>query len=158
VTFPARIVSGGQSGVDRAALDFSIANGLEYGGWCPKSGWAEDFPEPPGLLPRYPALRETPDSDPKQRTNWNVRDSDATLILTRSDAISPGTALAAQLAEDNAKPHLIADIDKPGAVDRIRTWLGRHPAIRSLSIGGPRESESPGIYRLALALLTALRS
>ena len=149
---------GGQSGVDRAALDFAIAHGLEYGGWCPKGGWAEDFPDPPGLLARYPALRETPDSDPKQRTNWNVRHSDATLILTRSDASSPGTALAAQLAEAYAKPHLIVDIDTPSAVDRIQAWLGRHSAIGSLSIGGPRESESPGIYRLALALLTALRS
>jgi putative molybdenum carrier protein len=157
VTFPARIVSGGQSGVDRAALDFAIAHGLEYGGWCPKGGWAEDFPDPPGLLARYPALRETPERDPKQRTEWNVRDSDATLILTRSDASSPGTALAARLAEEYAKPYLIVDIDTPNAMDQIRTWLGRHSAIRSLSIGGPRESESPGIYRLALAVLTALR-
>src|SRR5215510_5032972 len=70
-----RIVSGGQSGADRAALDFAIARGLEYGGWCPKGGWAEGFPDPPGLIARYPNLRETPERDPKQRTEWNVRDS-----------------------------------------------------------------------------------
>lgn len=157
-TFPIRIMSGGQSGVDRAALDFAIARGLEYGGWCPKGGWAEDFPDPPGLLARYPALRETPDRDPKQRTEWNVRDSDATLILTRSDSRSPGTALAIQLAEKYAKPHLIVDIDEPEAADRIRAWLRDHPAIRTLSIGGPRESECPGIYDAARTLLDVLIS
>jgi hypothetical protein len=78
---PARLISGGQSGVDRAALDFAIARGIPYGGWCPRGGWAEDHPRPPGLLAPYPALRETPSADPAQRTRWNVRDSAATLIL-----------------------------------------------------------------------------
>jgi hypothetical protein len=73
-----KIISGGQSGVDRAALDVAIERGMEWGGWCPKGGWAEDFPNPPGLLPHYPHLRETPEPHPLQRTEWNVRDSDAT--------------------------------------------------------------------------------
>ena len=73
------IVSGGQTGVDRAALDAAIARGIAYGGWCPQGGWAEDCPEPPGVLARYPLLRETPSADPAQRTEWNVRDSDASL-------------------------------------------------------------------------------
>jgi hypothetical protein len=148
-----RIVSGGQSGVDRAALDFAVARGIPYGGWCPKGGWAEDFPDPPGLLSRYPGLRETPSSDTRKRTEWNVRDSDATLVLTRSDANSPGTSFAVSSAESHAKPHLVIDIDSPDAADGIRAWLGDHPAIRTLSIGGPRESEAPGIYRAALSLL-----
>ncbi len=75
------VVSGGQSGVDRAALDTAVELGLPYGGWCPRGGWAEDLTEPPGLLARYPRLRATPGSEPAQRTRWNVRDSDATLIL-----------------------------------------------------------------------------
>jgi hypothetical protein len=70
-----KIVSGGQSGVDRAALDVAIARGIPYGGWCPKGGWAEDMPAPPGLLAHYPHLRETPSADPAERTAWNVRDS-----------------------------------------------------------------------------------
>jgi hypothetical protein len=151
-----RIVSGGQSGVDRAALDVAIAHGLEYGGWCPNGGWAEDFPDPPGLLARYPGLRETPERDPKQRTDWNVRDSDATLVLSRADARSPGTALAIRMAENRAKPHLIVDVDAPAAVDLIRGWLRDHSTIRVLSIGGPRESEAPGIYAAALLVLEAL--
>jgi putative molybdenum carrier protein len=152
----ARIVSGGQSGVDRAALDFAIARGIPYGGWCPKSGWAEDFPDPPGLLARYPDLRETPSSDTRERTEWNVRDSDATLVLTRSGASSPGTSFAMSCVERYVKPHLIVDIDAPSAIERIRVWLGEHPEIRTLGIGGPRESEAPGIYRSALAVLTRL--
>lgn len=147
------IVSGGQSGVDRAALDFAIARGIPYGGWCPKGGWAEDFPDPPGLLAGYPNLRETPESDTRQRTELNVRETDGTLILTRSDATSLGSAFAIAVAKTHMKPYLIIDIDASDAVERIRTWLGEHPDIRILSIGGPRESESPGIYDSALRLL-----
>jgi len=82
--------------VDRAALDVAIALAIPYGGWCPLGGWAEDFPEPPGLLPRYPLLRETPLADPAQRTEWNLRDSDAVLVisLAAGPAVSRGTELA----------------------------------------------------------------
>ena len=149
-----RIVSGGQSGVDRAALDFAIAHGFSYGGWCPKGGWAEDFPDSPGLLARYPGLRETPDRDTQQRTESNVRDSDATLVLTRVDTSSPGTSVGIAATNTYAKPHLIVDIDAPDPAARIRAWLLENPDIRILSIGGPRESESPGIYRAALAVLS----
>src|SRR5688572_26022372 len=151
--FPTRIVSGGQSGVDRAALDFAIAHGIPYGGWCPKGGWAEDCPDPPGVLARYPGLGETPGRDTRQRTEWNVRDSDATLVLTRSNASSPGTSVGIAAAQTYAKPHLVVDIDAIDAVGRIRDWLRANPGIQTLSIGGPRESEAPGVYRSVLALL-----
>jgi hypothetical protein len=72
-----KILSGGQTGVDRAALDVAIARAMPYGGWCPRGGWAEDFSDSPGLLATYPHLRETPSRDPAQRTDWNVRDADA---------------------------------------------------------------------------------
>ena len=74
---PMKLLSGGQSGVDRAVLDVALARGIAYGGWCPKGGWAEDCPTPPGLLTKYPRLKETPLADPAQRTEWNVRDADA---------------------------------------------------------------------------------
>lgn len=151
-----RIVSGGQSGVDRAALDFAIAHGIPYGGWCPKGGWAEDFPHPPGLLAHYPGLRETPDRDTRQRTEWNVRDSDGLLVLTRVSASSPGTSVGIAAARTYAKPHLIVDMDAPEPAGRIPAWLGENPDIRILSIGGPRESEAPGIYQAALSLLATL--
>ena len=76
-----KIRSGGQTGVDRAALDAARQCGLKICGWCPKGGWAEDCPEPPGLLALYPELRETPSENVSQRTVWNVRDADATLII-----------------------------------------------------------------------------
>jgi hypothetical protein len=151
-----KIVSGGQSGVDRAALDTAIGLGLDYDGWCPKGGWAEDCPDPPGVLARYPLLRETPGADPAERTRWNVRDSDATLILIDSGgmAVSGGTQLANAVADDLGKPWLVLDVAVPDSGERLRAWLAAtKPAI--LSIGGPRESEAPGIYAKARALLEA---
>src|SRR5262245_41634003 len=98
---PLPIRSGGQSGVDRAALDFALRRGLPYAGWCPRGGWAEGYPSAPGVLAHYPRLSETPSSDPAQRTAWNVRDSHATMILSRGGALapSPGTELTRQCAE-----------------------------------------------------------
>jgi len=152
-----KIVSGGQSGVDRAALDAAIALGVAYGGWCPKGGWAEDFAEPPGLLVHYPLLKETPSADPAERTRWNVRDSDATLILVDrgGTAVSGGTQLATAVAEELGRPWLALDIAVPDSEARLRAWLGTvKPAV--LSIGGPRESETPGIYAKARVLLEAV--
>jgi hypothetical protein len=158
------IISGGQSGVDRAALDVAIGLGVGYGGWCPRGGWAEDFPEPPGFLSLYPKLRETPSADPAERTERNVRDADATLILTdpRGIAASHGTILARALAETYGKPMLVADVEAPDATERVREWLAallaaHRPATPfRLGIGGPRESEAPGIYRKARVLVAEL--
>ena len=80
-----KIISGGQTGVDRAALDVAIERGVSWGGWCPKGGWAEDFPEPPGLLARYSQLVETPLAEPAQ--------ADAKPKNVRPDDRRPGTHL-----------------------------------------------------------------
>lgn len=85
-----------------------------------------------------------------------MRDSDAALILTRSDAESPGTAVAVAAAQTYAKPYLIVAIDAPDCVERVRAWFEERPGIRILSIGGPRESEAPGIYASVLSILTGL--
>jgi Circularly permutated YpsA SLOG family len=158
------VISGGQSGVDRATVDEAIGRALPYGGWCPKGGWAEDFPEPPGLLAHYPLLRETPLGDPAQRTEWNLRDADATLVLTDVGGltVSPGTALAQQLAARTGKPLLVIDLGAPDALARATEWLAALMAAHrpdspfKLGIGGPRESEAPGIYRKARAFVGAL--
>jgi Circularly permutated YpsA SLOG family len=158
------IISGGQTGVDRAALDEAIARGMAYGGWCPQGGWAEDLTAPPGLLARYPMLRETPLADPAQRTEWNVRDSDASLILVeaRGTAASRGTALAERLAAQYRKPLKVLDVAAPDVAARARTWLdGVFAAHRGetpfrLAIGGPRESEAPGIYAKARAVVAGV--
>ena len=148
------IISGGQTGVDRAALDAAISLGIPYGGWCPKGGWAEDLPEAPSLLALYPNLRETADNDPRQRTEWNVRDSDALLILTTDIglSISKGTGFAVACAERMNKPCMIVDIHADKAAASVVSWLRAHRDAR-LSIGGPRESEAPGIYAKALCFL-----
>ncbi len=157
-----QLVSGGQSGVDRAVLDVAIARGIAYGGWCPKGGWAEDHAAPPGVLARYPKLTETPLADPAQRTAWNVRDADACLILLESGrlSISPGTALAQRLAARYGKPLSIVHLGDAEAAAQVADWLRRQcdthgPAFR-LAIGGPRESEAPGIYARATAFLHAV--
>jgi Circularly permutated YpsA SLOG family len=147
------ILSGGQTGVDRAALDVALARSLDYGGWCPKGGWAEDFPEPPGVLARYPKLKETPLADPAQRTEWNVRDAHACLIVVDAAGldVSPGTALAEELAYRHRRPVFVADLGNPESVQDAALWLrvqrGRHGDDLKLAIGGPRESEAPGTGR-----------
>jgi hypothetical protein len=157
-----KLMSGGQSGVDRAVLDVALARGIDCGGWCPKGGWAEDFPQPPGLLTKYPKLKETPLADPAQRTEWNVRDSDACLIVVETGGIdiSKGTALARDLAHKYRKPLFVADLANPDIVKHATLWLrvqhARHGDELALSIGGPRESEAPGIYQRAASFLTAL--
>ena len=153
------IVSGGQTGADRAALDAAIALGLPYGGWCPRGGWAEDLAEPPGLLAYYPALHETPLADPAQRTEWNLRDSTLTLILTRTTGLaqSPGALLTEKRAHKLGRPCLRLDISKPYALERAKAWLGEHaPPQAILNVAGPRESEIPGLYRAARDFLERL--
>jgi Circularly permutated YpsA SLOG family len=153
-----RIVSGGQTGVDRAALDVALALGIAYGGWCPRGGWAEDLRLPPGLLARYPLLRETPASEPTQRTRWNVRDSDATLILVAGAPPAPasGTALTLAAAEERGRPVAVVDLDTTGARERAGALLAGVPSAGTLNVAGPRESGAPGIYAQTRELLAEL--
>lgn len=143
-----KIVSGGQTGVDRAALDAAIELGLDYAGWCPKGGWAEDFPEPPGLLAVYPGLRATPSADPLQRTGWNVRDADRLLILVdgRGLAVSAGSVAARDRAAALGRLHLAVRLDAPGALPQARAFITAAGGRGALCVAGPRESEAPGIY------------
>jgi hypothetical protein len=148
---PERIVSGGQTGVDRAALDAAIEQGIAYGGWCPKGGWAEDRPCPPGVLALYAGLRETPDADPRQRTEWNVRDCDRLMVLVGRGGlpVSKGTAFALACAKALAKPHIVIDLDAGSAKDLVAGFIGRGQGRLAVNIAGPRESEAPGIYAKA---------
>ncbi|HET7463135.1 MAG TPA: putative molybdenum carrier protein [Longimicrobium sp.] len=140
-----KIISGGQTGVDRAALDLALELGMECGGWCPAGRWAEDGP----IDARYP-LRETPSADPAERTGWNVRDSDGTLLLT--GGASPGTELTRDIAQRLDRPVFTWPADAAEDVGLFRRWLHVY-AVRTLNVAGPRESEAPGIYLQARRIL-----
>ena len=140
------IVSGGQSGVDRAALDVALELGIPCRGWCPKGRRAEDGP----IDPCYP-LTETPTAAYEERTQRNVLESNGTLVL-RGEQSSPGTEFTIQLAERFGKPYLIVELfNRPDAA-WVRRWLSDHQ-IRVLNVAGPRESQSSGIHNRARAFL-----
>jgi len=146
---PAKIVTGGQTGVDRAALDAAIALGIPHGGWCPKGRLADD-----GTIPPHYRLTETESPDYAVRTERNVRDSDGTLILCRGSPTG-GTELTLRLAERWEKPHLVVDPDRPPDLDAARRWLAENrPAV--LNVAGPRESQSRGIAAGSEAFLRRL--
>lgn len=141
-----KIISGGQTGVDRVALDVAIELDIECGGWCPKDRRAED-----GRIDhRYP-LRETPSPDYAQRTEWNVRDSDGTLIIAR-EALTGGTALTRRFVRRHHKSCIVVNPNDEAAVARIGQWL-EDEGICTLNIAGPRESQDPGIGEAAATLL-----
>ena len=134
-----RIQSGGQTGVDRAALDAALAAGVAVGGWCPRGRRAEGGPIPP----RYP-LRETPTPAYAERTAYNVHDADATLVLTRGTPTG-GTAFTVDLALELGKPLLIVDLAATNDAAPVAAWL-RANDVAVLNVAGPRESTAPGVY------------
>lgn len=149
---PTTVVSGGQAGVDRAALDAAIAAGVPYGGWCPAGGWAEDLPTPPGLLASYPLLRETATVSPAERTRLNVRDSDATLVVAPTTELTGGTLLTAGEATRLGRPLLVST----GDVREAAGWLRSLGRPLTLNVAGPRASGWPEGYAVARALLEEL--
>lgn len=144
--YPKKIVSGGQTGVDRAALDVALKLGIPCGGWCPKGRIAED-----GIIDeRYP-LRETDSADYAVRTEMNVKDTDATLIITQGP-VTEGTARTLDLAKKFKKTHLVVDLSKAKDPAIVRKWL-EFNQVGTLNVAGPRESKTPGIYDKAVEFL-----
>jgi len=142
-----KVISGGQTGVDRAALDAAQELGLDCGGWCPRGRRAED-----GRIPdRYP-LCETASADYPSRTAANVRDADATLVLTLGRGRSRGTALTRRLAEDQGKPMLEVHLAGASRPETVQEWL-EGLGVGTLNVAGPRESEEPDIYQRAREFL-----
>jgi hypothetical protein len=143
-----RIIAGGQTGVDQAALRAARDCGLKIGGWCPPGRTCEA-----GVIPAEFPLEETeqdrslnaPDVPRSQRTEWNVRDSDGTLVIQSGEtAVDRGTDWAMQCAKRYGRPLLVCDMADPDAKQKIQEWL-RRKQIKVLSVGGPAESTSPGI-------------
>lgn len=144
-----RVISGGQTGVDRAALDAAIRLNIPHGGWCPLGRLAED-----GQIPDHYQLQETHSTDYAVRTEWNVRDSDATLILTKGE-LSGGTRLTAVFALRYSKPLRVVNLADNPSPKTVVDWLLAHK-VRTLNVAGPRESTCPGIYQAAKAYLCDL--
>ena len=141
-----KVVSGGQTGVDRAALEMALELGLPCGGWCPRGRKAEDGP----IDPRCP-LTETPSADYAQRTEWNVRDSDGTLVLVDGE-LSGGSAQTVEVAGRLGKPCLVLNMTQQPSAEAVRAWAHAH-GVRTLNVAGPRESKCPGIYDRARRFL-----
>jgi hypothetical protein len=146
-----RIVSGGQTGVDRAALDVALELGLPCGGWCPADRAAED-----GAIPaRYP-LVPLPGAGYRQRTLRNVRDSDATLIIYFQHP-SGGTEQTLAYCIREPRPYLLIDaseIPTARAAERLAAFVAEQ-AIETLNVAGPRAGGSPRAYDYTQALLRA---
>jgi hypothetical protein len=145
-----KIVSGGQTGADRAALDFAIAFSIPHGGWCPKGRSAEDGQ----IEPRY-NLKETPGGGYLQRTEWNVRDSDATVVFSISQELTGGSKRTVEFAEKHGKPwlHLSAQSAGPQATRLLREFIGQHN-VRVLNVAGPRASEESVVATFVMRTLS----
>lgn len=146
------VISGGQTGADRAALDWALAHDIEHTGWCPAGRRAEDGP-----LAAIYRLVETESAGYRTRTVRNVRDSDATLILNVGD-LEGGTRETLRIAERLGKPVRVVSLDTPpadGELDELREWV-RSNSVTRLNMAGPRESKRPGMYRAVRALLERL--
>lgn len=146
-----KIVSGGQTGADRAALDWAIFHGITHGGWCPQGRLAED-----GVLEAKYQLVEIDKGSYRQRTKLNVMDSDGTLILNMGD-LDGGTLATYQFAQQFNKPIYVVQVDDnvEGRITAVIDWLQVNN-IASLNVAGPRESKRPGVYALAMGFMVRL--
>ena len=150
-----RIVSGGQTGADRAALDAAMDLGIETGGWIPRGRWTEDG----GVPERYLNMKETKSTDPALRTEHNVRDSDGTVVLSHGEVFG-GTKWTVEVSGRLRKPMLRLDLSVQSEevnAARLLAWMSAE-GIEVLNVAGPRESEDGDIYSAVRAVLgTALR-
>jgi len=142
-----KIVSGGQTGVDRAALAVAVFLGIPHGGWCPLGRRAED-----GTIPTCYDMQETDSPNYAVRTLQNVLDSDGTLVLTRGN-ISGGTGLTITLARRHHRHLRVVDLTDEHDYPDLQNWLIANQ-IRVLNVAGPRESTEPDITAEAEQFLT----
>jgi hypothetical protein len=150
-----KIIAGGQTGVDRAALEWALANGVPHGGWCPKGRKAED-----GVIPPQFQLRETGSDNYSIRTRRNVRDSGGTVIFSERAELTGGTKETAEFAKEIGKPllKLVSSAGIQESATQLNSFLKEH-GIVVLNVAGPRASEEPEVSQFVNAVLTqALQS
>ena len=144
-----KIVSGGQTGVDRGGLLAAMALGLDWGGWAPKGWRAEDGAIPPLYRGN---MQEHASANYLARTRRNVIDSHATLIITNAYPLSGGTLKTRFFCQEAMRSHFVVSLDETEAADKVRKWLGQffaveHPVPFVLNVSGPRESKASGIQK-----------
>jgi hypothetical protein len=145
-----KIISGGQTGADRAGLDWALKHALPHGGWCPKGRRAEDGP----VDGQY-QLQESPSSNYPQRTEWNVRDSDGTVIFSIGGHLTGGSLKTVEFAIKHRKPHLhLSASSKDNAAAELKKWMQQNN-IRVLNVAGPRASKEPAVAGFVIATLDA---
>jgi len=144
-----KIISGGQTGVDRAALEWTLANGVLHGGWCPKGRKAED-----GIIPPQFQLTETGSENYSVRTRRNIRDSGGTVIFSQSPELSGGSSETAETAKEIGKPllHLISSMGINEAATQLNAFIKEHDVV-VLNVAGPRASEEPETGQFVKAVL-----
>jgi len=148
-----KIISGGQTGADRAALDWAIDHHFQHGGFIPLGRWAEDG----RIADRYSALIELESDDPAVRTERNVIESDATLIVTNG-RLTGGTLFTWKVAGKHRRPVLVAELYRfslENAADKAREWL-RLADVSTLNVAGARASKDPAIYESTYSLLSSI--
>ncbi len=146
-----KIISGGQTGVDRAALDWAIKNNIPHGGWCPKGRRSED-----GVISDHYLLQETESKNYTVRTKKNVLDSDATLIVSMSSELTGGTHQTREFAVGAGKPYLHVCPDSLWR-EHLRVLLVTN-SIHTLNVAGPRASKAPGIEQFVYEVLDELKN
>ena len=147
-----KIISGGQTGVGRAALDVAIELGIPHGGWIPKGRKTEA-----GRLPAKYLLKEMPTESYPERTEQNVIDSDGTLIISHGP-LTGGSEYTRKMADKHDKPWIHVDtrrISVEAAVEFVRAWISGSD-VKVLNVAGPRASKDPKIYGTTKRLLTVL--
>jgi len=137
-----KLVSGGQSGADIAALDFAIEHGIAHGGWCPRGRLAEN-----GTIDARYQLKETPSEEYPQRTEWNVRDSDGTVVFSIATILTGGSKKTVELAHRHHKPviHIARDGGLASPEQDLMRFI-RDYEIQVLNVAGPRASKEPEVY------------
>ena len=144
-----KIISGGQTGADRAALDVAIELNIPHGGWIPKGRKTED-----GILPDKYQLKEMPTGSYPKRTEKNILDSDGTLIISHGK-LTGGSALTRKLAKKHERPWIHIDMDQApifDAAEMVKSWIDRNN-IQVLNVAGARASKDPEIYKITVEIL-----
>ncbi|MFN6517108.1 MAG: putative molybdenum carrier protein [Nostoc sp. CreGUA01] len=146
-----KIISGGQTGADRAALDWAIVHQIPHGGWCPKGRKSED-----GVINSRYNLTETPSDEYSQRTEWNVRDSDGTVIFSIAKELFGGSLFTAKLAQKYQKPciHISKELTHINPVNELLLFISTYKIV-TLNVAGPRVSNEPEVYEFVKSTLEA---